>query len=70
VEVCERTDMLDAQGDVYADLAEVLSLDGRASEAAAALKQALDCYERKGNRVSAERARARMARYLEAARPV
>jgi len=39
VAVCDKTDMLDVQGDVYADLAEVLSLAGRPKEAAAALKQ-------------------------------
>jgi hypothetical protein len=61
--------MLDAQGDVYADAAEVLLLDDRADEAATALAQALDCYERKGNRVSARRTRARMAELAGAARP-
>jgi class 3 adenylate cyclase/tetratricopeptide (TPR) repeat protein len=61
VAVCEETDMLDAQGDVYADLAEVLSLAGRPKEAAEALEQALERYERKGNRVSAQRAQARLA---------
>ena len=39
--------MLDAQGDVYADLAEVLLLAGKPDEAAAALEQALERYERK-----------------------
>jgi class 3 adenylate cyclase/tetratricopeptide (TPR) repeat protein len=61
VAVCEATDMLDAQGDVYADLAEVLALAGRPKEAAAVLGQALGCYERKGNLVSTQRARARLA---------
>ncbi|MGZ6299188.1 MAG: AAA family ATPase, partial [Candidatus Limnocylindria bacterium] len=41
VAVGEKTDMLDAQGDVYADLAEVLSLAGKADEAAGALGRAL-----------------------------
>jgi hypothetical protein len=42
--------MLDAQGAVYADLAEVLLLAGRAEEAAEALGQALARYERKERR--------------------
>ena len=53
--------MLDAQGDAYADLAEVLSLAGRPKEAAVALGQALGCYERKGNLVSTQRAQTRLA---------
>ena len=60
VAICEETDMLDAQGDAYADLAEVLLLAGRADEAAAALEQALERYERKGNVVMAARTRDRL----------
>ena len=57
VAICEETDMLDAQGDAYADLAEVLLLGGKADEAAAALEQALERYERKGKpRLCAARA--------------
>ena len=56
----EETDMLDAQGNTYADLAEVLALAGKPA-AAAALEQALDRFERKGNLVSAERTRPRLA---------
>ncbi len=44
-----------------ADLAEVLELAGRREEAAAALEQALELYERKGNLVMAERTRERLA---------
>jgi class 3 adenylate cyclase/tetratricopeptide (TPR) repeat protein len=55
-----ETDLLDAQGDAYADLAEVLALAGRAKEAAEALEQALARYERKGNIVMAERTRERL----------
>ena len=51
--------MPDAQGDVYADLGEVLLLAGRAEEAAEALAQALARYERKGNVVMAARTRER-----------
>jgi hypothetical protein len=45
----------------YADLGEVLSLAGRADEAAVALAEALARYERKENLVMAERTRARLA---------
>ena len=61
VAVCEKTDQLDAQGDVYADQAEVLSLAGRPEEAGAALEHALSCYERKGNLVSTQRTQTRLA---------
>jgi tetratricopeptide (TPR) repeat protein len=61
VAIGEQNDMLDAQGDVYADLAEVLLLSGKADEAAAALEQALERYERKGNLVSTQRAQTRLA---------
>jgi ribose 1,5-bisphosphokinase PhnN len=63
VAVCEETDMLDAQGEVYADLADVLLLTGKADEAAMALAQALERHERKGNVVMAERMRARLANH-------
>ena len=42
---------------MYADLAEVLLLGGKPDEAVAALEQALDRYERKGNLVSGASAR-------------
>jgi tetratricopeptide (TPR) repeat protein len=58
--VCEDTDLLDAKGDVFADLAEVHLLAGKPGEATAALQRALGCFERKGNLVSAQRARARL----------
>jgi tetratricopeptide (TPR) repeat protein len=60
VAICERTEMLDAQADAYADLAEVLSLAGRHREAGQALEQALERYERKQNLVMAERTRTRL----------
>ncbi len=59
--------MLNAQGEAYGDFAEVLLLAGKSSEAAAALEQALDRYERKGNLVSARRAHARLAEVPDAA---
>ena len=61
VAIGEETDVLNWQGDAYADLAEVLLLGGKADEAAAALEQALDRYERKGNLVMAQRTRDRLA---------
>ena len=60
VAICDETDLLDAQGDVYADLAEVLLLAGRTEEAAGALEHALARYERKGNVVMAARTRDRL----------
>jgi class 3 adenylate cyclase/tetratricopeptide (TPR) repeat protein len=68
VAVGDQTDMLDAQGDAYADLAEVLSLADRPKEAAVALEQALARYERKGNVVMAGRTRQRLSE-LQAVAP-
>ena len=51
---------MNAQGDVYADLAEVLSLAGRLQKAAEALEEAVERYERKGNLVMAKRTRQRL----------
>jgi class 3 adenylate cyclase/tetratricopeptide (TPR) repeat protein len=64
---CDQTDALNTQGDAYADLAEVLVLAGKPNDAAAALEQALQRYERKGNVVSLRRTRARLAKLQEAA---
>jgi tetratricopeptide (TPR) repeat protein len=61
LELAETTDDLVMRGDTYVDLAEILSLSGRAAEAAAALERAVTLYERKGNVVSAGRARERLA---------
>ncbi|MGZ8701910.1 MAG: hypothetical protein ACXWZY_06440, partial [Gaiellaceae bacterium] len=61
VSLSEETDMIDAQGDAYLDLAEVLQLAGKADEATAALEEALGRYERKGNLVMAGRTRDRLA---------
>jgi tetratricopeptide (TPR) repeat protein len=55
------------QADAYADLGEVLSLSGRTDEAIAALGQALERYERKGNLVMAQRARNRLSQLNAAA---
>jgi hypothetical protein len=45
------TDMVNQQGNAYADLAEVLELAGEPAAAATALEQAIDHYARKGNLV-------------------
>ena len=47
--ITERADSLTWQGDALRDLATVLAAAGRTDEAAAALEQALDRYERKKN---------------------
>ena len=60
VAIADSTDDISGQGDVYADLAEVLELGGKRDEAIVALAQALDRYERKGNLVSAGRVRERL----------
>jgi hypothetical protein len=61
LELAAQTDDLNDHAKALADLAEVLELAGRREEAAAALGQALELYERKGNLVMAERTRARLA---------
>ncbi len=67
VAIGEQTDMLDQQGSTHADLAEVLSLAGRAKEAAEALGEAFARYDRKGNLVAAQRTQARRAELQDAA---
>jgi hypothetical protein len=56
----ERTDSLNWQGDAFCDLAQVLELEGRRKEAAAALEQALERYERKKNLAMAAQVRPRL----------
>jgi class 3 adenylate cyclase/tetratricopeptide (TPR) repeat protein len=68
VAIGEKTDLLDAHGDMYGDLAQVLLFAGKPGEAAAALEQALASYERKGNVVMAGRARARLEELQDTAR--
>jgi tetratricopeptide (TPR) repeat protein len=67
VAIAEETDFLDAQGDAYSDLADVLVLAGRSEEAAVALEQALTRYERKENLVMASRSRERLQALREQA---
>jgi hypothetical protein len=56
----ERTDMLSLQGEVLCDLAEVLAAADRTDEAAEALEQALDRYERKKNLAMAAQVRPKL----------
>jgi class 3 adenylate cyclase len=67
VTIVDDSYLLDVQGDAYADLGEVLILAAKAEDAAAALEQAHERYERKGNVVSAQRTQARLAKLREAA---
>jgi hypothetical protein len=60
VELAASTDFLTLRGDAFLDLARVLEVGGQAREAVAVLTEGLELYERKGNLVSAERARARL----------
>jgi tetratricopeptide (TPR) repeat protein len=57
----QETDSPWAQGDAFSDLAEVLEAAGLRDEAAAALGEALACYERKQILPFARRARERLA---------
>ncbi len=61
VAITERTTGLSYQGDALCDLAEILTAEGRRDEAAAALTQALDRYERKRNLAMARRVREQLA---------
>jgi len=56
----DRTDELNNWGLVRETLGEVLSRAGRTDDAAEALEDALGVFERKGNRVAADRVRARL----------
>ena len=58
----EQTDDINSQGRALMDLAEVLQLAGRSDDAGRVLERALELFERKGNVVSAEKARALLAR--------
>ncbi len=61
VTINERTDGLNGQGDALSNLAEVLHTAGRTDEAATALDQAIERYERKHNLAQAAQARDRLA---------
>jgi ATP/maltotriose-dependent transcriptional regulator MalT len=62
IELAASTDFLTLRGDAFLDLATVFEVGGQAPEAATALSAGLELYNQKGNLVSAERARARLAR--------
>jgi tetratricopeptide (TPR) repeat protein len=62
VALLEPSDALTDQGDARLALAEVLRAAGRAPQAAAAAREALDLYRRKGAIVLADRARAALGR--------
>jgi hypothetical protein len=61
VAIVERTDALNFQGYALTDLAEVLRAAGRSREAAAALEQALERYERKQNLAMVTQLRPKLA---------
>jgi class 3 adenylate cyclase/tetratricopeptide (TPR) repeat protein len=61
VAIVAATDNINAQADALVDLADVLRAGGDEPEAAAALKEAVELYEEKGNVLCADRARAALA---------
>ncbi len=61
VEMLGETDALPAQGNALFNLSEVLDAAGRRDEAAATLREALECYERKQVVPLARRTRQRLA---------
>ena len=60
VEIAAGTDFFELHGGVLLDLAEILRAAGRSEDAKAAAREALALFERKGNLVLAERARAQL----------
>jgi hypothetical protein len=58
VALVEATDLLTHRGDALLDLGDVLSAADRAADAEVAVRDALELFTRKGNAISAERARA------------
>ena len=61
VRIAARTDALSDHGAVLLDLAEVFRLAERPAEATDRVEEALLLFERKGNRVSTEAARAMLS---------
>jgi hypothetical protein len=61
VDLAGATDVLIRQGHALDDLAGVLELAGRREEAAAALQEAVQRYERKGATAPARQVRERLA---------
>ena len=64
--IAEQSDGLNGQGAALCDLAEVLERAGRTDEAAEALEQALDRYERKQNLAMIAQLQPRRQRFTEA----
>ena len=60
IELAEGSDFLPAYADALAAFGEVLTLAGRTEEAKRAVNDAIGLYERKGNRLAADAARARL----------
>jgi class 3 adenylate cyclase/tetratricopeptide (TPR) repeat protein len=60
-DLAANTDLLNNHAKALTDLADVLELAGARGQAATAMEAALALYERKGNIVMAERAKARLA---------
>jgi DNA-binding SARP family transcriptional activator len=60
VRLAEPTDQLVMQADALLDLADVVDRGGRPAQAGAAVRRAVELYERKGDLASAARARARL----------
>jgi len=60
VALSRRTDDLNLRGKAAMDLAEVLELSGSSAEVAPIIEEALEFYDRKGNRVAADEARRRL----------
>jgi class 3 adenylate cyclase/tetratricopeptide (TPR) repeat protein len=69
VAIIDRSDVPVAQGNARMDLAEVLMLAGKREAAAQALGDALDLFERKGNVVSARKAKAALEQVLVSSAP-
>ena len=66
VDLAAKTDLLTHHGEAFLDLAEVLELDGHPAEAETAFRSGLELFERKGDLVSAERARMRLEKVCSA----
>ena len=70
IELSRQMDYVEVRGDVLMDMAEVMELSGRPAEAAPYIREALRLYERKGNVVSAARARSLLEGNRSTAGPV
>ncbi len=68
IAIMEQSDGLNYQGDAFCDLAEVLAVAGRTDEAAEALEQALERYERKKNLAMVAQVRPKLEALREEAR--